>query len=296
MGRNKQPAVYKQLTCLFGVCIGVLRAASCSMLCIICYIYPTLGFAALQPPHAQHQASVTSNTHVASAGHARKNHAVIEHDTEAASAAEDISTGTEVAHPSYVASAEFIPLQGLYYGLSTGYVSTQYTQLFGGDNTWSMGDGNAALGAYVGYQFTDHLALETGYHFIFAAKAERNAQHTNNTRITPQTAYGVLKMIVPAHQRFDVFAKVGLGYVHQTMERQAAGADGLLASQPRTRQHVGGAFGAGANFFINEKLYIDASYMYITGVHQDATIHSPLNPGIPNLNMFMLSIGYYMGR
>ena len=201
---------------------------------------------------------------------------------------------TASVQPAEAAKESLSDNVGAYFGINSGYALTDYVKQFGGHNNWDHGVGYLTLGAYTGYQFRQQLALEVGYQYVLSATAHNEdlAGAGSYSRVTPQIVYGVFKMTAPLHKRLDLFAKVGLAYVHQTVTQHGAGGSGAIARQQRTRAHMGGAFGAGLNYRFSQRWFADMSYMFVSGefkVSQDQ--QSQLGYQIPSINLFMFSVG-----
>lgn len=208
--------------------------------------------------------------------------------------ADDMADVSAAPAADIATSNAFVPGQGLYLSLDTGYAGTYYKNAFGGDNTWEDGSGNVFFGAQLGYQFTRYLALEGGYNFILPATATSNINSNNKSTITPQIAYGVLRTIIPVYPRLDLFLQGGIAYVHQTIKKDGAGGEGALRNQNRTRSHMGAAFGGGMHYYFTSNVYADISYRRIAGEFLSNS-DSQIQRHIPDINLFTFSVGYYFG-
>ncbi len=138
--------------------------------------------------------------------------------------------GAEYTGPSY---------KGIYVEANVGYANHPWTN----DRTPTSGlenqlgvlvktsnmNGGAIGGADIGYQFTPHIALEGGWFYIPKTSYNRYrtvelpvAQTTftlpegTQVNINSGVAYLAFKGIIPIHEQFNAFAKLGAAYTYNS--------------------------------------------------------------------------------
>jgi len=138
-----------------------------------------------------------------------------------------LANGNAVSSAAVVAApaSEFNP--GIYIGLQGGYAQAGWYRLKG-DTITSVGttkvtdDGVIGGRVYVGYDFTKNWALELGY-LYFGTKTKFKANDTTYGDIRTQ-AFDLVGMgSIPVTDDFDVYGKLGVGYLMSKGLTQTAG-------------------------------------------------------------------------
>jgi OOP family OmpA-OmpF porin len=108
---------------------------------------------------------------------------------------------------------------------------------------------------FVGYQFSEHVALELGYADLgdFGVKVARAPDTGTLTGDTSYKGYNLdLVSIWPLTQRLSAFGRVGA--FHYDTEENYIGTESLAASLSRDESDTGYKFGAGLEYAFTERL------------------------------------------
>lgn len=151
-----------------------------------------------------------------------------------------------------VPASEFDP--GLYVGLQAGYGLTGWKKVQGADLSVSK-DGNIAGRVLVGYDFTKYWAAEAGYTY-FAKKTEIKAGSTLNGDVRTQAWDLVAKGKIPVVDDFEMYGKVGVGYLMSKGLQHTSNSFFLKDKQ----NNFAGVVGAGAEYYFMPNLWMDLSW------------------------------------
>ena len=211
-----------------------------------------------------------------------------------------------MAMPSEPAFQNSVYLEG-----HVGYTQSNWTN-FNSNNV--MGTTGASLyapnsnakggvtgGLDLGYNITQHIAVEGGWFYIPQVKGPATATSVgsvytantgSNAKINSWFAYMAAKLTVPVATDFDLFGKVGVAYRALTYSGVAT-TPVINPSVTGNGSYWAPVFGAGLQYGWNSWL-VGAQYTYLPG--NSAVNYGNLTFGAPNaapeINMYTAFLGY----
>lgn len=169
---------------------------------------------------------------------------------------------------------------GIYVGLEGGWGFTNYS-----DNAYypvSVTKDNGAVGRLsIGYDISRYLATEFGYSY-FSNKADLDNQGLN---IKTQAIDICFKGKLPIIENFDLFAKLGAGWLFKKWTNPAA-----FTNYNSTTNNINVAFGAGMDYYITPNVIASAEWLRIAGCSLKNTVNVYKN--MPNTDAFMIGLRY----
>jgi len=198
--------------------------------------------------------------------------------------------------PASVAS-DFDP--GFYLGLQGGYGASGWDKVDSQIVLLKSSNANSLTGrVFVGYDFTKNFALEVGYAY-FGSKATLTEMYynTKDGEVRTQAFDLVGKGKIAFLDNFNVYAKLGIGYLMSNGLKSGAGqAAGYVSTNWFTKDKVGN-FGAvagfGLSYYFMPNLWTDISWTrYIVnkkfGV-RNGTVYGDYQP---DADLYALGLAY----
>ncbi|CAL7959542.1 Outer membrane protein [Gammaproteobacteria bacterium] len=176
---------------------------------------------------------------------------------------------------------------GIYLGLQGGLGLTNWKNYDGATNDNSGGYGNVSNDSgfvgrvFAGYDINRYFAIEAGYSYFFnKANTEWNTTYNIN-KIKTQAIDAYFKGKLPVVESFDLYAKLGAGYL-------------MTQNNPAANNYAGGnnnninvAFGAGADYYITPNVIANLEWTRIAGSQKVTS-----EKFIPNTDAFMIGLRY----
>lgn len=151
-----------------------------------------------------------------------------------------------------VPASEFDP--GLYVGIQAGYGVSGWDRVQGSEAAVSQAK-NIAGRLLIGYDFTKYWATEFGYTY-FGKKAEIKTGSVIRGDIRTQAFDLVAKGKIPVMDEFDMYGKVGVGYL---MSKGLQHTGNTLFAKDK-QNNIAGVVGAGAEYYFMPNLWMDLSW------------------------------------
>ncbi|MFA6409424.1 MAG: porin family protein [Gammaproteobacteria bacterium] len=160
---------------------------------------------------------------------------------------------------------------GTYLGIAAGYGMTNWENLVDDASK----DKGAISRIFIGYDFSKSLAIELGYTNFFS---KTDIQEVNTTIRTQ--AFDLLgKIKAPLSDKFDIYAKTGLGYLMSNLKSNSYGS----------RNNFNIAYGLGLEYSISQNVIADISWL-----RYDGKITYDFNKYQPDADTFMIGLRYVL--
>lgn len=159
------------------------------------------------------------------------------------------------------------------------------------------GKGGVTGGVDMGYNVTQHIAVEAGWFHIPQVKGAVTAYGEaapfdiaagSTAKVNSWFAYMAAKLTVPVMENLDLFGKVGVAYRAQTYSLPVS------ATSPGHGHYWAPVFATGMQYTFAQDWMVGAQYMHLAG-------NSKVNPSIllfgapnaaPSLNQYTAFVGY----
>lgn len=191
-----------------------------------------------------------------------------------------------------VPASEFDP--GLYLGIQGGYGASGWDKVKGNDLEVSKA-GNIAGRALVGYDFTKYWAAEAGYTY-FGKKAEIKNGSTVMADVRTQAWDLVAKGKIPVVEDFEMYGKVGVGYLmSKGLRKDDTSANTFFYKDKQN--NFAGVVGAGAEYYFMPNLWMDLSWtrFMVTnrcGSYKSGSTTYTYGKYQPDADLFALGVAY----
>ncbi|EKE01981.1 MAG: outer membrane protein [uncultured bacterium] len=154
---------------------------------------------------------------------------------------------------------------GIYVGINGGWGLTNWKNF--GDRTGvitNISNDNGVVGrAFVGYDFNRYFATEFGYSYFFN-QPKLNAGSTTDYKISrTQTLDLVGKGKLPVVDNFDLYAKLGVGYMMSKVKLETT-TEGI-ANFSGNRNVFNVVYGAGADYYITPNVIANVEWLRVNG-------------------------------
>ncbi len=162
---------------------------------------------------------------------------------------------------------------GTYVGVNLGRANLNYKKSFLTDDpqitsVGSVDDAGFAGRLFMGYQFNQYIALETG--FVMLQKVQFNNITVAGSSTTVDESFKqsildvMLKGILPLPDGYDLFAKAGYANVMRD-DIEVTGSNGTSASSDTTDTQSVPVVGGGAEYHLTRNVIADVSYLHYFG-------------------------------
>jgi OOP family OmpA-OmpF porin len=177
--------------------------------------------------------------------------------------------------PAAVASSD----TGIYIGLNGGFGMTNWKNV--GDDVGNVSSDNGFVGrAFLGYNINRYFAIEAGYSYFFNKVSTDTNTALGIDKIKTQAVDTYFKGNLPVVDNFDLYAKLGAGWLftqHNPCANNWTGGNS---------NNINVAFGAGADYYITPNVIANIEWTRIAGNAKVGTNY------IPNTDAFMLGLRY----
>ena len=181
---------------------------------------------------------------------------------------------------------------GVYLGVQGGYGVSGWKNVNGDSYKVSDADGFAGR-LLIGYDFTKNWAIEAGFLYIGSNAKIKNTDGTVLSDIRTQALDLVVKGKIPVADNFDIYAKLGPGYLMSKGLRKAVDSDGDYLFSKDNPQNLALVFGVGADYYFMPNLWLDLSW---TGYLVNSKFGNVGNVNFdkykPNANFYALGLYY----
>lgn len=190
---------------------------------------------------------------------------------------------------------------GFYVGGSAGYGDVNLPEADKQDKAAGIKTDKSHItaNAHAGYLFpvTDKflLGVEGGYNYLPSWKVSGLDENGNPASIK-LTSYsidflGVAKYYVT--DQFDLFAKAGGTYLHETAKGSYVDKDGELQKGQGSDGKVKPKIGVGAGYMIMPQLELTAEYSHTFGTNYTDKDRKSTDSDYPSNNAFLVGLNYY---
>lgn len=168
---------------------------------------------------------------------------------------------------------------GIYLGLSGGFGMTNWKNMDG--VTGNVSNDNGFVGrAFLGYNINRYFAIEAGYSYFFNQVSTVLNTTLGIGKIKTQAVDAFFKGNLPVVDNFDLYAKLGAGWLFTQNNPWANSGSGGNSN------NINVAFGAGADYYITPNVIANIEWMRIEG---NANINTNY---IPYTDEFMIGLRY----
>jgi len=171
---------------------------------------------------------------------------------------------------------------GIYLGLAGGWGLTNWKNADGNGGVGKVGSDNGFVGrVFAGYNINRYFAIEAGYSYFFNKVSTDANTSLGIDKIKTQAIDAYFKGSLPVVENFDLYAKLGAGYL---MTQRNPNANNFRGGN---NNNINVAFGAGADYSITPNVIANIEWTRIAGYAKYTS-----DKYIPNTDAFMVGLRY----
>jgi len=185
---------------------------------------------------------------------------------------------------------------GIYLGIQGGYAIAGWYRINNemlndtGTSVMKVKDDSGIGGrVFVGYDFTKNWAAELGYMY-FGSKTKLKVNDTTYGDVTTQAFDLVGKGKIPIVDKFDIYAKLGIGYL-MSKGLQHFGGNTLFTKDKQN--NISGVVGFGVDYYFMPNLWMDLSWTrHIVDKKGSDSSGNAYGKYQPDADLYALGIAY----
>lgn len=207
-----------------------------------------------------------------------------------------LANGNSVSMVSAPAVSDFN--SGIYLGIQGGYGVSGWKHINSTISTStflkSSNEDGIAGRVFVGYDFTKNFAAEFGYmYFGQKAKLTERSDNTVDAEVRTQAFDLVGKGKIEFLDNFDVYGKLGIGYLMSSGLHSGLKSDGTAWFDKDKAENLSAVVGTGVSYYFTRNLWIDASWTtHIVNKGFGITDKGYYGDYQPNADLYALGIAY----